>query len=259
MKQLRNLNNNVINCELLSQRSHLVNPGIENFYISDNGRFYLTTQDYLGERIEDDGFTEEEAVEILKSSMLDPYTTLKFDNIRNALNEENFQSLLSYVETAKAYLTNEYRETSNPGYIAKFNTLNEFAENYVVETHLSYKPDKNMTNEEAMLKIGELGCYARANGWDNDYTQAVNMGIKALEREPKYKSLIMAALYEASSHNLLGSIGDKEAMSLYHKLKYEDYCNECDIKYEDLTEDDLEDLALRELEENEYDEEDFEQ
>lgn len=42
-----------------------------------------------------------------------------------------------------------------------------------------------MTREEAILKIGELGCYARANGWDDVYTQAVNISTKALEQEPK--------------------------------------------------------------------------
>ena len=46
------------------------------------------------------------------------------------------------------------------------------------------KEEANMTKEEAMLKIGELGCYARANGWDDDYTQAVNMANEALKQEP---------------------------------------------------------------------------
>ncbi len=133
MKQLRNLYNNVINCELLSQKSDIVSSGIENFYVGNNGRFYSTMQDYLDERIEDDGFTEEEAVEILKSDMLDPYTTLQFDNIRNVLSEENFQSLVDYIKTAKAHLVNEFRETDNPGYMAKFNALNEFLVNENVE------------------------------------------------------------------------------------------------------------------------------
>ena len=85
---------------------------------------------------------------------------------------------------------------------------------------------------------------------DSDLTMLVN---------PKYKSLVMAALYEANNHELLGNIGNKDAAELYNRLKYEDYCNERGIKYEDLTEDDFEVLALKELEENEYDEADFEQ
>ena len=42
-----------------------------------------------------------------------------------------------------------------------------------------------MTREEAKIKIGELGMYARTQEWDDEYTEAVNMAIKALEQEPK--------------------------------------------------------------------------
>ena len=41
-----------------------------------------------------------------------------------------------------------------------------------------------MTKEEAKIKIGELGMYARTQEWDDEYTEAVNMAIKALEQEP---------------------------------------------------------------------------
>ena len=40
-----------------------------------------------------------------------------------------------------------------------------------------------MTREEANNKIGELAMYARSQGWDDEYTDAVNMAIKALEQE----------------------------------------------------------------------------
>ena len=69
----------------------------------------------------------------------------------------------------------------------------------------------------------------------------------------EYKSLVMGALYEAYTHNLLGSIGDREAASLYQRLKYEDYCKECGKDYDDLTEDDFEQFALREIDEREED------
>jgi len=54
-----------------------------------------------------------------------------------------------------------------------------------------------MTREEAMLKIGELGCYARANGWDDDYTEAVNIAIKALEQEPCEDAISRQAALDA--------------------------------------------------------------
>lgn len=41
-----------------------------------------------------------------------------------------------------------------------------------------------MTIDEAKIKIEELACYARTKGWDDEYTEAVNMTIKALEQEP---------------------------------------------------------------------------
>ena len=39
-----------------------------------------------------------------------------------------------------------------------------------------------MTKEEALIKIGELVVYARAQGWDDDYTDA----FKTLEQESKW-------------------------------------------------------------------------
>lgn len=42
-----------------------------------------------------------------------------------------------------------------------------------------------MTIEEAKIKIEELACYARTKGWDDEYTEAVNMAIKALEQQDK--------------------------------------------------------------------------
>lgn len=40
-----------------------------------------------------------------------------------------------------------------------------------------------MTINEAKVKIEELACYARIKGWDDEYTEAVNMAIKALEQQ----------------------------------------------------------------------------
>lgn len=40
-----------------------------------------------------------------------------------------------------------------------------------------------MTIDEAKIKIGELACYARTKGWDDEYTKAVNMIIEALEQQ----------------------------------------------------------------------------
>lgn len=42
-----------------------------------------------------------------------------------------------------------------------------------------------MTIDEAKIKIEELACYARTKGWDDEYTEAVNMAIKALEQQDK--------------------------------------------------------------------------
>lgn len=42
-----------------------------------------------------------------------------------------------------------------------------------------------MTIDEAKIKIEELACYARTKGWDDEYTEAVNMVIKALEQQDK--------------------------------------------------------------------------
>lgn len=39
--------------------------------------------------------------------------------------------------------------------------------------------------DEAKVKIEELACYARIKGWDDEYTEAVNMAIKALEQQDK--------------------------------------------------------------------------
>ena len=41
-----------------------------------------------------------------------------------------------------------------------------------------------MTIDEAKIKIEELACYARTKGWDDEYTEAVNMVLKALENQP---------------------------------------------------------------------------
>ncbi len=67
----------------------------------------------------------------------------------------------------------------------------------------------------------------------------------------KYKGLVMAALKESFTHNLLGSIGDEEASKLYHRLKYEDYCREHGIRYEDLDEYDIEKYELEEARQGE--------
>lgn len=40
-----------------------------------------------------------------------------------------------------------------------------------------------MTIDDAKIKIEELACYARTKGWDDEYTEAVNMAIKALEQQ----------------------------------------------------------------------------
>ena len=63
------------------------------------------------------------------------------------------------------------------------------------------------------------------------------------ERAIYQQIMAMSPIIEADN-------GNKDAAELY--------CNERGIKYEDLTEDNLDDIASRELEENEYDE-DFEQ
>jgi len=92
------------------------------------------------------------------------------------------------------------------------------------------------------------------NTRDNSYDlNAYNDGFRDAEStydnlivNPKYKGIIMAALKEAYEHNLLGSIGDKDACSLYHRLKYEDYCKESGIDYDELTEDDFEQIAMHE-------------
>ena len=42
-----------------------------------------------------------------------------------------------------------------------------------------------MTIDEAKIKVEELACYARTKGWDDEYTEAVNMAIKALEQQDK--------------------------------------------------------------------------
>lgn len=42
-----------------------------------------------------------------------------------------------------------------------------------------------MTIDETKIKIEELACYARTKGWDDEYTEAVNMAIKALEQQDK--------------------------------------------------------------------------
>ena len=69
--------------------------------------------------------------------------------------------------------------------------------------------------------------------------------------DPKYKGLVMAALKEAYSHNLLGSIGDREAANLCSRLEMEDYCNERGIKFEKLTPEDFETYALAKIDKEE--------
>lgn len=97
------------------------------------------------------------------------------------------------------------------------------------------------------------------NSRNNNYDlNAYNDGFRDAEStygnfivNPKYKGIVMAALKEAYGHELLGSIGDKDACELYHRLKYEDYCKEHGIDYDDMTEDDFEAIALKEIEEEE--------
>ena len=98
---------------------------------------------------------------------------------------------------------------------------------------------------------------SRENSYDLD---AYNDGFRDAEStygdfivNPKYKGVVMAALREAYEHELLGSIGDKDACDLYHRLKYEDYCKEHGKSYDELTEDDFEEIALKEAEERERD------
>ena len=96
--------------------------------------------------------------------------------------------------------------------------------------------------------------------YNDGFISAYNNGFRDAENSidkvivsPKYKGLVMAALKEAYEHELLGSIGDKDACSLYHRLKYEDYCKERGKSYDELTEDDFEEIALKEAEERERD------
>lgn len=56
----------------------------------------------------------------------------------------------------------------------------------------------------------------------------------------EYKSLVMAALLESANHQLLGSIGDQDALKLYQRLKYEDYCISHNMTYEEMDYDDFE-------------------
>lgn len=88
------------------------------------------------------------------------------------------------------------------------------------------------------------------DAYNDGYRDAENSTGKVIV-SPKYKGLVMAALKEAYEHELLGSIGDRDACGLYHRLKYEDYCKERGIDYDDMTEDDFEIIALHETEESE--------
>ena len=81
-----------------------------------------------------------------------------------------------------------------------------------------------------------------------------NLDVSKTEENPrdeflvnkKYKSIVMAALKEAYEHNLLGSIGDRDACDLYHRLQYEDFCKETGKDYDSLTEEDYEQIAMHE-------------
>ena len=55
----------------------------------------------------------------------------------------------------------------------------------------------------------------------------------------EYKGLVMAALFESTQHQLLGSMGDVEASKLYNRLKYEDYCIKHGITYDEMDDDDF--------------------
>lgn len=69
----------------------------------------------------------------------------------------------------------------------------------------------------------------------------------------EHKGLIMAALNECSQHQLLGSIGNQEAINLFQRLKYEDYCIKRGITYEEMTDDDFYNAYEEEMREKEID------
>ena len=64
------------------------------------------------------------------------------------------------------------------------------------------------TIDEAKIKIGELACYARTKGWDEEYTEAVNMAIEALEQEPCEDCIRRQAVLDYIYNDL--GLGDEE-------------------------------------------------
>lgn len=56
----------------------------------------------------------------------------------------------------------------------------------------------------------------------------------------EHKGLVLAALFECTKNQLLGSIGNEEASKLYSQLKYEDYCVKHGITYEEMDDSDFE-------------------
>ena len=67
------------------------------------------------------------------------------------------------------------------------------------------------------------------------------------------KGIVLAALHECVSRQCLGSLGNEEASQLYHELKYEDYCVEHGITYEEMDEYDIEAFYEKEAKEREMD------
>ena len=68
-----------------------------------------------------------------------------------------------------------------------------------------------MTIDEAKIKIEELACYARTKGWDDEYTEAVNMIIEALEQQPtdavdRQEVIDLVADYDLSMGQVVKSI-----------------------------------------------------
>lgn len=74
-----------------------------------------------------------------------------------------------------------------------------------------------MTKKEMQIKLGELAMYARQKGWDDEYTEAVNMAIKALEQEPCGDAISRQAVLE-----LQYRIDDSATLSVRDVVNVED-------------------------------------
>lgn len=72
-------------------------------------------------------------------------------------------------------------------------------------------------------------------------------------KEKRLVRAVFSSLLKKSYSELncfLGSLTIEDMSKLYHKLRYEQYCDEREIKYEDMTEDDF--ISAEEEIANEY-------